>query len=245
MENEAMKLAQDPVMWIIALLTIGVVVIQSVFMYRVTKKYSEDEKLLTKDEIKIALKSGAVTTIGPALAVFILALSMVSLLGGPITLMRIGIVGSASTEMTAASVGTAFAGVSLGTDEMTVEALATATLAMAVMSMGYLIFVPLMTRGLGKGVQKILYPEGNNKKTRIINVFFGTVFPVLFLGMLVLTQAANGADYVISMVASFIAMYVCNKIAKEKNIQWLKEWNMGIAVLAGLITGPVAHLFLG
>ena len=79
MSAEISKIANGPVMWIIALLTIGLVVIQAVLIYRLTRKYAEAKKALTPEEMKTALKTGGVVAIGPAISVFILALTMISL----------------------------------------------------------------------------------------------------------------------------------------------------------------------
>lgn len=243
MSAEAAKFANGPVMWIISLLTVGLVAFQAVLIYRLTKKYAEAKKALTPDEMKIALKTGGVVAIGPAISVFVLALSMISLLGAPATLMRIGIIGSASTEMTAATVGAMMAGVSLGADELTLAAFGCAMFGCAVMSCGYLIMIPILSRGLGKGLQKLFAPKADGKKGKAA-VFFGAVFPVLFILLLTLTQVANGMDYVGALIVAGIVSMTVDRIAKKKNIKWLKEWGMGISVLAGMISGPILGMFL-
>ena len=243
MSAEVAKIANGPVMWIIALLTVGLVAFQAVLIYRLTKKYAEAKKALTPEEMQIALKTGGVVAIGPAISVFVLALSMISLLGAPATLMRIGIIGSAATEMTAATVGAMMAGVSLGADQMTLAAFGCAMFACAVMSCGYLIMIPILSRGLGKGLQKLFAPKENGKKGKAA-VFFGAIFPILFILLLTLTQVANGLDYVGALLIAGAVSMTLDKIAKKKNIQWLKEWGMGFSVLAGMIAGPILSMFL-
>ena len=241
--SEVAKFANGPVMWIISLLTVGLVAFQAVLIYRLTKKYAEAKKALTPEEMQIALKTGGVVAIGPAISVFVLALSMISLLGAPATLMRIGIIGSAATEMTAATVGAMMAGVSLGAEELTMAAFGCAMFGCAVMSCGYLIMIPILSRGLGKGLQKLFAPRADGKKGKAA-VFFGAVFPVLFILLLTLTQVANGLDYVGALIVAGIVSMTLDKIAKKKNIKWLKEWGMGISVLAGMISGPILGMFL-
>ena len=243
MSADVAKFANGPVMWIISLLTVGLVAFQALLIYRLTKKYAEAKKALTPDEMKIALKTGGVVAIGPAVSVFILALTMMSLVGAPATLMRVGIIGSASTEMTAATVGAMMAGVSMGADEMTMAAFGCAMFGCAVMSSGYLIMIPILSRGLGKGLQKLFAPKADGKKGKAA-VFFGAIFPVLFILLLTLTQIANGLDYVGALLVAGAVSMTLDKIAKKKNIKWLKEWGMGIAVLAGMISGPILGMFL-
>lgn len=221
----------------------GLVAFQAILIYKLTKKYAEAKKALTPDEMKAALKTGGVVAIGPAISVFVLALSMISLLGAPATLMRIGIIGSATTEMTAATVGAMMAGVSLGADQLTLAAFGCAMFGCAVMSCGYLIMIPILSRGLGKGLQKLFAPKEGGKQGKAA-VFFGAVFPVLFILLLTLTQVANGMDYVGALIIAGIVSMTLDKIAKKKNIKWLKEWGMGISVLAGMISGPILGMFL-
>lgn len=243
MSAEVAKFANGPIMWIISLLTVGLVAFQAVLIYRLTKKYAEAKKALTPEEMKTALKTGGVVAVGPAVSVFILALTMMSLMGAPATLMRVGIIGSASTEMTAATVGAMMAGVSMGADEMTMAAFGCAMFGCAVMSSGYLIMIPILSRGLGKGLQKLFAPREDGKKGKAA-VFFGAIFPVLFILLLTLTQVANGLDYVGALLVAGAVSMTLNKIAKKNNIKWLKEWGMGIAVLSGMISGPILGMFL-
>lgn len=243
MSAEVAKFANGPVMWIISLLTVGLVAFQAILIYRLTKKYAEAKKALSPEEMKTALKTGGVVAVGPAVSVFVLALTMMSLMGAPATLMRVGIIGSASTEMTAATVGAMMAGVSMGADEMTMAAFGCAMFGCAVMSSGYLIMIPILSRGLGKGLQKLFSPREDGKKGKAA-VFFGGIFPVLFILLLTLTQVANGLDYVGALIVAGIVSMTLDKIAKKKNIKWLKEWGMGIAVLSGMISGPILGMFL-
>ena len=243
MSAEVAKFVNGPFMWIVSLLTVGLVAFQAILIFRLTKKYAEAKKALTPEEMQIALKTGGVVAIGPAISVFVLALSMISLLGAPATLMRIGIIGSAATEMTAATVGAMMAGVSLGANELTMAAFGCAMFGCAVMSCGYLIMIPILSRGLGKGLQKLFAPKEDGKKGKAA-VFFGAIFPVLFILLLTLTQVANGLDYVGALIVAGIVSMTLDKIAKKKNIKWLKEWGMGLSVLAGMIAGPILGMIL-
>ena len=241
--SEVMQVANGPVMWGIALLTIAVVVVQAGLIYRLARRRAEKQGILTKEEVKTALKTGGVTAIGPAISVFVLALSMISLLGAPATLMRIGIIGSASTELTAANMGALLAGVTLGAEELTMAAFGTAMLACAFMSCGYLILIPIISRGLGKSLQRV-FTSGEGGRPTKLAIFFSTVFPTIFFLVLAATQIAQGLDYLAVMVMAALVMFVLNKIAKSRDIKWLKAWSMGIAVLVAMACGPLFGMIL-
>lgn len=239
MSEEVSRIANGPVMWSIALITIAVVIVQAALIYRMTRKYAKAKKALTPEEMKTAFRTGGIVAIGPAISVFILALTMINLLGAPATLMRIGIIGSAPTEMSAATVGALMAGTTLGAQELTLAAYGTALFGCAIMSCGYLILIPLISRGLAKPLQKLFAPPEDGAKPSKLSVFFGAVFPMLVFGLLAATQVAQGIDYLAVLVVAAAAMFILNRIAQAKNIRWLKEWSMGFAVLIGMAFGPL------
>lgn len=241
--NEVLTTANGAVMWILAVLAIGIVIAQSIMIYRLTKKRAK-EGIMSDEEIKVCIKTGGITAIGPAVAVFILALSMLSMLGAPMTLMRIGMIGSADTELMVANMGTSLAGVTLGAEELTYAAFGTALLACAITSGGYFILTPILSRGLGGSFTKKFTSKGKKeKKTSKIGKFFKTffsgIFPLLVFGLLAVSQAVQGMDYVIVMAIAAVVMSVLNRLSKTKNITWLKEWTMGFSVLSGIISGPI------
>lgn len=61
-----------------------------------------------------AFKSGMISATGPAIAQVIVILAMISVVGGPISWIRLSMIGSAATELTAARTGAAACGVELG-----------------------------------------------------------------------------------------------------------------------------------
>ncbi len=105
MDETTGLLANGTAMWVFACVIIAVAILQSVVIYCFVRKYIRQTNILTNAEVHTCLKVGGVVAIGPAISVFVVALSMISMLGAPFTLMRVGMIGSASTELTAASIG--------------------------------------------------------------------------------------------------------------------------------------------
>ena len=81
--NNVIATLNGPVLWAVALITVGIVIVQAILIYRVTRKHAKEDGILTPEEIRICLKTGGITAVGPAAAVFLLALSMISMLGAP------------------------------------------------------------------------------------------------------------------------------------------------------------------
>lgn len=234
--NDIIKLANGPAMWIFSMVIVGLAIAQSVLIYRKSKKFIGKTNLLTKAEIKTSLRAGGIVAIGPAVSAFVVALSMISLLGAPITLMRIGMIGSPSTELMSAGIGTEAVGVILGKDALTGPALAAALWSMAIMSCGYLILVPIMTRGLGATLSKAMQPKENGKPPRWVWIM-GAVFPLLIFAALSFMQAKKSMIHTVTLLVAAVVMAVLNVVAKKYSITWLKQWAMGFSVLSAMVVG--------
>lgn len=134
---DVMKLANSLPMWIACGIPVVFVMIQALLFAR--EAYRSGEKVgLTKTQMNKAIKSSAVTSIGPSIVVLSGMLSLLVTVGGPVGWMRLSMIGSVMFESIAAGLGTSAVGVTLGTDPMTKEALTMAIWTMiAVQLAGY------------------------------------------------------------------------------------------------------------
>lgn len=236
--DDIMKLANGPAMWIFACIIIGMAIMESVLIYRRSQAFVKRTGLLTKEETKACIRAGGIVAVGPAVSVFVVALSMISMLGAPITLMRIGMIGSPSTELMSAGIGTEAAGVVLGTDALTGPALSAALWSMAIMSCGYLILVPILTRGMGVTLAKMMEPKADGKRSPWVWIF-GALFPLVIFGALSFFQAKKSMIHAVSLLTAAIVMAGLYFLAMKKHINWLKQWAMGFAVLSAMIVGGI------
>lgn len=240
----ALEIANSMSMWILALLTVGIAIFQAIIFAKKTLKFNKENRILAPNEIKRAIRTGGIVSLGPALSVFVLAISMIATIGAPVTLMRVGIIGSVSTELMAANIGTELVGVTLGKDILTPEALATALFAMASMSLGYLIFVPFLTRGLGKRVLSVITPGENNKNNKMAT-FFGMIFPILVYALLVLAQVSGSIENTLTLIFAIVFMMILDGGGRKMNWKWMGEWSMGLTVLVSMVFGTCLHLIIG
>ncbi|MCC8163799.1 MAG: DUF5058 family protein [Lachnospiraceae bacterium] len=242
MEN-IMSLANSTIMWVFALLIIAVAVLQSVVLYRMARKYVNQTGVLTNEEIKVCMRSGGIVAVGPAVSVFVVALSMISMLGAPFTLMRVGMIGSASTELTAASIGAEAAGVTLGVDTLTGAEFTASLWCCAVMSAGYLIFVPFVTRGIGKALNKVIVPE-EGKKRSVLSWLISSLLPFVIFLALSYIQAKKSLPHTISLIFAAILMLGINIAAEKSGKKWLRQWAMAFSVLGGIVIGALSNALL-
>ena len=119
---DAMKIANSIPMWIACGIPVILVIAQALIFAK--KSYSAGKKTgLTEKQMKNAIKSSAITSIGPSIVILSGMLSLLITVGGPMAWMRLSLIGSVMFESIAAGFGTASVGVQLGADTLTPLAL--------------------------------------------------------------------------------------------------------------------------
>ncbi|MCB6367531.1 DUF5058 family protein, partial [Intestinibacillus massiliensis] len=93
--NDTMQIANSPILWVLAGIPIVFVIVQAALFLRQSYKASKRIDVdLTKKQCNQALLSGMITAIGPALGILIIMVSLISLVGGPMSWMRVSVIGS-------------------------------------------------------------------------------------------------------------------------------------------------------
>ena len=209
---DAMKIANSIPMWLACALPVAFVILQAVLFAR--GAYKSGKKLgLNDKQMKKAMKSSAVTSIGPSIVVLSAMLSLLVSVGGPIGWMRLSMIGSVMFESIAAGFGTASVGVQLGADTLTPLALDMAVWTMILGSIGWIIFATISASRMDKVQHKI----SGGDPAKLIKLNKNSVACVL------------GAVF----------MAILLTISEKKNIKWLKEWNLTISILAAMIITAV------
>ncbi|WP_269411510.1 DUF5058 family protein [Lentibacillus daqui] len=230
MPKEVKEIAGSVSLWIIAFAVISIVIFQCIIFMRIAKK-TAPEVGMTSIEVKKAIKTGFISSLGPSFGIAIVIISLIKLLGSPITMMRIGIIGSASTEAGAAEVGAKAFGVSLGSDAFIAEAFTTVVWTMCVGGMGWLFFAFFFTKSLGTVQTKLA-----NKNPKAMAIVSSAAMMGAF-GYLAIEKMVISLSYAVSGLAGLIMMFILLGIAKKTNKAWIKEWALGIAMVVGMACG--------
>lgn len=233
-----MQLANSPVLWMLALASISIVLWQTWLYYKMAGDYVRHTHVLTREEIRTSMKVGIISTVGPAVAVFTVAVVLIGLVGGPITLSRIGVIGSAAFESLAASAGS---GGTVGTPDFTFSLLATASWVMAIGGSGWLVTTFFLTKGLDATQEKM--KASNPAMIRLVgSIAPFMVFFVMGYGecMKKINAPAPSFGVLGALIAGAVTMYGVNRIgASDQRLNWLREWSMGFAVIVSMITGTL------
>lgn len=228
--KEYLKIANDPVLWLMALPMIALVGIQAVLYTKRSFKASSVVNLSREQCIK-AFKSGVISAIGPSLSVFVVMIGMMAVVGAPITWMRLSMIGAAPTELTASTVGAKAMGIEFGSAEYDATAFASSVWTMALNGCGWLLFCGLLTHKLDRLQDKIAGGD---------TVLMGQICGAAVLGTasyLVMSNSQAGVDRLIAAIVSAFTMILLGKVSERA--PKLKEYNLGISMIIGMVAASV------
>lgn len=225
--RDVLAVANSPILWIFAIGVFVVILVQS-FLYMRAARRAAPELGIERRELNQAFRAGAVASIGPSLAVVVVAVALLALFGTPAVLVRIGLIGSAGFETGAAQLAAKSMGTSLGAEGYTQQVFAVAFIAMSLGGAGWMIATLLMTPLLKRGTAKL----------SAVNPAVLTVIPAAAMlgafAALALAEIPKSAEHAITMGVSAGTMLLLLLAARGLKAAWLKEWSLGIAILVGL-----------
>ncbi|MCR3956586.1 MAG: DUF5058 family protein [Gudongella sp.] len=237
--KETLQIANSPMMWILALIIVTNVIVQSIIFYRLAIKHIRETSLISSTQVKKAFKIGFIGTIGPAFAVFAVAVALIAQIGGPLTLARVGIIGSAAFEMIAAQIGS---GGTAGTPEFAPHMLSAAAWVMTLGGSGWLIVVFFATKHIDKLQETV-------KKANPLTITYMSVFaPFIIFFTLgykevvnkgILMEEINIAPLAATIVGALSVVIVNKIVEKDSSKKWLKDWAMGFAVISAMVVGTI------
>ncbi|KUM34649.1 DUF5058 family protein [Arthrobacter sp. EpRS71] len=236
--TDIMAIANNPVLWICVAGVFGVIIIQSLIFMKAARRAAPSVDMSARD-IRTSFRSGAVSAIGPSLAVSLVAIALLGLFGAPAVLSRIGLIGSAAYDVSAAGIAAGSMGAKLGDASYTQSVFAVAFFAMSIGGAMWMLATLILTPLLRKGDAKI----------RSVNPAAMAIVPAAALigalSCLGLTELPKSAIHVLSFVVSAAVMGTCLLLAKKLGKSWLREWGLGISIVIGLgaallAVGPAA-----
>ena len=193
---------------------------------------------ITRKQVSMAVKSSVIASIGPAIVILVTMISLIISMGAPVSWMRLSFIGSVNYEAMAAGFGAQAMGTTL--DNLNPLAFTCGVWVMCCGSLGWLVFTLLFTDKMDK-VNHLL-SRGRQKMVPIISAgaMLGA-FANLSSGNFFNAEggfALTGAP-AIATICGCVLMMILTKLARTKNINWLREWAFAIAMFTGMIIGSV------
>jgi len=223
---EILRVANSTGVWLAAAITVTVVAIQALLYTRLAYQ-AADRIGYPLEKCNMAFRTGLITAIGPSVAVFIVMVGMMSVVGGPVTWLRLAVIGAAPTELTAATIGAEARGVAFGSPDYDLLALATSWWTMAINGFGWLIIVALFTHKL-EGLRERL--GGGDPK------WLAALSAAATLGVFGYLDSGHvlaGGGRLIAVLGGAISMVILLQVVQK--VKWLREYTLGIAMLIGML----------
>jgi len=250
-----------PILFILAGVLITVVLGQSI--YFLVKALKRSRQLgMDQTKIKKTIKTAAIFTIAPAVAIVISVMTLSQTLGLPLPWLRLSVVGSMSYETIAASNALEAMGQSIGAGTaLTAQQYVNVLLVMTISIMLGIWLVPAIGKklqsgmvNLGKRDAKWADTFSNSLFIGMIAAFLGFVFCDLYLlwtpdaRFITETVMENGVEVekkipvsatsglipVLVMLVSAVVMVICGLLMKKPKLKWLSEYALPISLVLGM-----------
>ena len=250
-----------PILYVLAGILVAVVLGQSV--YFLIKALKRSRQLgMDQTKIKKTIKTAAIFTIAPAVAIVISIMTLSQTLGLPLPWLRLSVVGSMSYETIAASNALEAMGQSIGSGTaLTAQQYVNVLLVMTISIMLGIWLVPAIGKklqtgmvNLGKRDAKWADTFSNSLFIGMISAFLGFVFCDLYrlwtpearfitetviengveVEKKIPVSATSGLIPVLVMLVSAVVMVICGLLMKKPKLKWLSEYALPISLILGM-----------
>lgn len=219
----------SPLMWLGCGLPVVFLLYLTAKMWKKTYKTAQ-EIGLEESQLKTAMKTSAITAIGSSVACLGGMFAVMAVMGGPVGFMRLSYVGNSMFELMAVQFASAAAGIQAGVDKMTENAFAASLLVMILGSIPWILFGTFASDKMDKIQSTIVKKVGKS------------ILPVISASALLGALGANNATYLtagdkttLSCVLGAGIMAVVTIVAEKKQIKWLQQWNLTLAIFPAMI----------
>jgi len=262
-----------PLLFLLAGILIVVVLAQSVFFLVKAMRRSK-ELGMDQSKVKKTIKTAAIFTIAPAVAIVISVMTLSKKLGLPLPWLRLSVVGSMSYETIAANNALSAMGQSLGSEvPLTAQQFVNILLVMTISIMVGIWLVPAIGKKLQSGMTSLSNRDAkwadifqNSLFIGMISAFVGFVFcdvarlwiadesglvavmqtnPETNLKETVYYTATSGLVPVCVMAVSAVVMIICGLLMRKPKLKWLSEYALPISLIVGMAAAIPLTAILG
>jgi hypothetical protein len=221
------------IMWLACAPSVLLVLFQAFIFFKRSRQEAANLNMDPK-QIKISMRSAAVSSIGPCLVILATLLSLIQYVGTPLAWMRCGIIGSAQAEVLADTIAANGMGINLKealpSNTLTIEFLSTASMVMGIGVFGYIILSGLFA-----------------DKTEVISRKFtggkAALLPIVSTGAIIggfsnltVGQALPWGHGGYAIISAAAIMFTLQLLIKKYKAAWLKEWCLTISMFAGMMS---------
>ena len=261
-----------PILFVLVGIIIAAVIGQSV--YFLLKAIRRSKELgMDQAKIKKTIRTAAIFTIAPAVAIVISVITLSKKLGLALPWLRLSVVGSMSYETIAASNALTALGQSLGSSTaLTAQQYVNVLLVMTISILVGIWLVPAIGKKLQNGMASLGKRDAkwadifqNSLFIGMISAFLGFVFCQVYMlwtesaRFVEETVVVNGVEQTVKtpvsatyglipvcvMLVSALTMVACGLLMKKPKLKWLGEYALPISLLLGMACAIPFTAWLG
>lgn len=225
------EIINNPILWLICSVTVFIVALQAALFVRLALRNAKNFDL-SREQCFKAFRVGMVTAFGPSLGILIVMVGLMTVLGEPLTWMRLSMIVSAANELTAAQIGAQAVGIEFNSPDFGTAALFVAWLGMAINGIGSLVGALAFSGSLEKMKEKI-----NAYNPKILLFVSGAAMASIY-GNLSSGEIKTGGPNLTAWLVGGLSMFALQKLGEK--FPKIKEYNLGLAMILGTIAGAVA-----
>ena len=250
-----------PIIFVLVGILVAVVLGQSVYFLVKALKRSK-ELGMDQKKIRKTMKTAAIFTIAPAVAIVISVITLSKKLGLPLPWLRLSVVGSMSYETVAANNALSAMGQALGSGgDLTAQQYLNVLLVMTISIMMGIWLVPVIGKKLQNGMSSLGKRDAkwadifsNGLFIGMISAFLGFVFCDVCrlwdpnarfvtetiiengqeLKVDVPVSATSGLIPVCVLLVSAVVMVICGLLMRKPKLKWLSEYALPISLILGM-----------
>lgn len=234
--------SNSPFLFIIAGIIIIFVIAQSLFF--LVKAWNRAKELgMETDTLKRIVKSSAVFTIAPAIAIILGVITLSKFLGLPLPWLRLSVLGALTYELPAATSTAAALGVSIAEDVTNPVVYSTIAWVMTLGIISGIVVITLFLKKIQGGIDNIQKRDQKWGEIFLTSIFMGMISA--FLGMIFseITTGLVGWIPVFVMISSSLIMIICGYFVKVHKVKWLEDYALPISMLGAMaLSIPITHL---
>jgi hypothetical protein len=225
--SELLTIANSTPLWFICGTMVVLVLFQSMMFVRLCRKEANHIGYPQK-KLNTAIVNGMITAIGPALAGVVVMISMMALMGGPITWQRLSIIGAAQTELSVATIGASVMGLDLGGPGYGIAALTLGFFLMAFNGCGWLLMTAVCTGSMETVRQKL--SGGDVKWVVLLSAGASIGLFANFAAQRLLVGSGQST----AVVVGFATQFILDRFVAPR-APWLKSYALAISLIVGMI----------
>ena len=226
--KDYLQIANSKVFFLCGAVIIGFIILQAILYFNIS--YREGIRIgLTRAKMLKAFRTGAISTIVPALAVIVALITMVPVLGIPIPWMRLSVIGSAPYELMAAGIGAKSMGLDgLGGAGYTSQVFASSVWIMCIGSIWAVMIVTLFLKSIKRRYSNNADTDPK-WRTVLTNAAFLGVFSIFMADPI-----TKGGIALVTMLSGATIMTIFALLIIKLKQNWLREFALALSMIGAM-----------